>query len=102
MVELLDFRSHSKSRPFAPNLFSTIQNPDKSGFQIPAVSLNVKKFALSKYKHLSVQKDAQRVPNYIPINQNVQLNNRTFKSEITFSGDLLGFQFLQTLHPQGT
>ena len=30
------------------------------------------------------------------------LNNTNFKIAITFSDDLLGYQFLQILHPQGT
>ena len=40
MVGLQDLRSHSNSRPFANQplfKFSTIQNPDKSGFHIPTV-----------------------------------------------------------------
>ena len=32
----------------------------------------------------------------------LHMNNRNFKSAITFSDDLRGFQFLQILHPQGT
>ena len=38
-VGLLDFRSHSKSRPFANQLL--FLNPDQSGFQIPTLQLRV-------------------------------------------------------------